>query len=269
MRKTDRFLLRLRLCLLIMSLLVSFNLFFPSGDEQPRITFKEKVKSFSKVKEGTKLRHDFVFTNTGNAPLIIKRVTSSCGCMAALASEDKIMPGKEGKINAQFDTRGYFGQVTKQIYVESNDPGEPQIVLEIQADIEVPPSPRIELNIYNYEAGLILTGEEVPVSLKVSNKGELDLQFELTHRTATFLAGNKKMSGPIKVGPGKSQEIVIRLPTNNRSGPLREYVLIKSNDPLRSTISLYISGYIITFEQLKELFQKYRLLIEKKDFLLP
>ncbi len=272
MRRVKNFIALWRFCLLLILLLlnfnflISFNLFLSLGEDLPRISFKETVKSFPKVKEGTILRHDFFFSNIGNAPLIIKRITTSCGCTAALASEDKIMPGKEGKISVQFNTRGYFGQVTKQIYVESNDPVEPHKVLEIQAEIEVPPSPKIELNVYNYEAGLILAGEDVPVNIKVSNKGELDLRFELTHRQATFFLENKKISGPVKLAPGKSQEIIIRLPTENRSGMLREYVLIKSNDPLRSTLSLYISGYIITLDQLKDLFQKYRHLIEKKDF---
>lgn len=251
--------------LLFLILLTGFNFLFSIVAEQPRITFKETVKSFTKVKEGTKLRYEFVFTNTGNAPLLIKRVTTSCGCTAALVSEDRIMPGKEGRISVQFDTRGYFGQVIKQIYVESNDPVEPTKVLEIQAEIEVPPSPRLELDVYNYEAGLILSGEDLPVKIRISNKGELDLQVEFSHRQATFFVGEKKMTGPLKIGPGRSQEIIIRLPTDNRTGMLREYVLIKSNDPLRSTVSVYISGYIVSMEQLKELFQKYRHLLEKKE----
>jgi hypothetical protein len=251
--------------LLLLIFLTGFSFLFSSAAEQPRITFKETVKSFSKVKEGTKLHHEFVFTNTGNAPLLIKRVTTSCGCTAALVSEEKILPGKEGRISVQFDTRGYFGQVTKQIYVESNDPVEPTKVLEIQAEIEVPPSPRLELDVYNYDAGLILSGEELPVKIRVSNKGELDLQVEFSHRQATFFAGEKKITGPLKIGPGRSQEIIIRLSTDNRTGMLREYVLLKSNDPLRSTVSVYISGYIVSMEQLKELFQKYRHLLEKKE----
>lgn len=251
-----------RLWLIPLLIWISFQLAFAS--EQPRMTFKEKVKTFSKVKEGTKLRHEFVFTNTGKAPLLIKRVTTSCGCTAALLSEDKIMPGKEGKISVEFDTRGYFGQVTKQIYVESNDPIEPHQVLEIQADIEMPPSPKIELNIYNYEAGLILAGENLEAKIIVTNKGELDLQVEFTHRQATFQVGNKNLTGPMKIGPSKSQEVIIKLPTENRTGLLREYILIKSNDPVRSTLSLYISGYVISLDQLKVLFQKYRHLLEKK-----
>ncbi len=264
MRRPKSFLF-LGFFLLMAILLISFNLFFPSAIDQPKITFKETIKSFPKVKEGTKLRHEFVFTNTGNAPLIIKRVTTSCGCAAALASEDKIMPGKEGKIRVQFDTRGYSGQVTKQVYVESNDPVEPHKVLEIQAEIEVPPSPRIELNVYNYEAGLILAGDEVPVNIKVSNKGELDLQLELTHRAASFYSDNKKLSGPVKSCIlAKARKLSSVCPPIIAREMLREYVLIKSNDPLRSTISLYISGYIITLEQLKDLFHKYRHLIDKE-----
>jgi hypothetical protein len=42
-----------------------------------------------------------------------------------------------------------------------------------------------------------------------------------------------------------------------RTGLLREYVMIKSNDKRRPTLSLYLSGYSVTTKQLKELFKKY------------
>jgi len=256
-----------RLLLVIFMLVASASFGFMGTAEQPRIAFKETVRRWDKVKEGTKLKHDFIFTNVGQAPLVIKRVTTSCGCTAALVSEDHIPPGKEGKISVEFDTRGYFGSVIKQVYVESNDPVEPQKTLEIQAEIEVPPSPRLELDVYNYEAGLALAGEDIQAKIKISNRGELDLRVEFVHRNASFSAGDKPISGAIKIGPGKTQEVWVRLPTENRSGMLREYVLIKSNDPLRSTVSLYISGYIVSLEQLRELFQKYRHLLDKKDSL--
>ncbi len=52
--------------------------------------------------------------------------------------------------------------------------------------------------------------------------------------------------------------VEIKIPTQTRMGVVREYILIKSNDPMRSTLSLYVSGYIITKEQLKELFARYK-----------
>jgi hypothetical protein len=39
---------------------------------------------------------------------------------------------------------------------------------------------------------------------------------------------------------------------------LREYVLLKTNDPQRPNLSLYVSGYIVTRAQLKELFRKHK-----------
>ena len=46
---------------------------------------------------------------------------------------------------------------------------------------------------------------------------------------------------------------------------LRDYVLVKSNDPVRSTLSIYISRYVITKQDLKALFNKYRKELDKQD----
>lgn len=225
---------------------------------QPKIKFKEEARNFGKVKQGQVLAHEFVFTNEGDATLVIQNVSTTCGCTAALASEEKIAPGKEGKIEVKFDTRGYGGQISKLIYVDSNDPGAPRKSLEVSVDIEIPPAPKIDLNPYNYDAGLIVEGEEVRANLKIMNKGELELRAEFNHRNATYYVGGKPAPVPLKVAAGKETDVEIRIPSQNRMGVVREYVLIKSNDPMRSTLSLYVSGYIITKEQLKELFAKYK-----------
>ena len=90
------------------------------------------------------------------------------------------------------------------------------------------------------------------------NKGELELRLEFNHRNATYDVGGKPAPVPLKLASGKETVVLIRIPVQTRTGAVREYVLIKSNDPLRSTLSLYISGYVITKEELKELFQKYK-----------
>lgn len=228
------------------------------GSGEPKIKFKENVWDFGKVKQGEVLSHEFVFANEGDATLVIQKVSTSCGCTAALASADKIQPGKEGRIEIKFDTRGYGGQVRKLVYVDSNDPSEGHRQLEIAADIEIPPSPRIELDPYNFDAGLVVEGEEIKANLTVMNKGELELKVEFNHRNATFLSGGKPAPIPLKIGAGKEVAVEVRIPTQSRSGVVREYVLIKSNDPMRATLSLYMSGYIISKEQLKELFNRYK-----------
>jgi len=225
---------------------------------RPKIKFKETAWNFGKVKQGEVLSHEFVFTNEGDATLVIQKVSTSCGCTAALVSADKIQPGKEGRVEIKFDTRGYGGPVSKLIYVDSNDPDEAHRQLEVAAEIEIPPSPKIDLDPYNYDAGLAVEGEEIKANLRVLNKGELELKVEFNHRSATFLSGGKPVSVPLKIAAGKEVTVEVRIPTQNKTGVVREYILIKSNDPLRTTLSMYLSGYIISREKLKELFDRYR-----------
>jgi hypothetical protein len=225
---------------------------------QPKIKFKETVWDFGQVKQGAVLSHEFTLTNEGNATLVIQKVSTSCGCTAALVSADKIQPGKEGRIEVKFDTRGYGGKVRKLIYVDTNAAGGAHSQLEVAADVETPPSARIELSPYNYDAGLIVAGEEIEAKLKIVNKGELELRVEFNHRTATFQSGGKPVSVPLKIAAGKEATVEVGVPTQNRTGVIREYVLVKSNDPMRSTLSMYLSGYIISREQLKQLFNRYK-----------
>jgi len=238
-----------------------FFLFFSDlalGAGQPRIKFKETAWDFGKVKQGEVLSHEFVFTNEGDAPLLIQKVSTSCGCTAALVSAEKVQPGKDGRIEVKFDTRGYGGQVKKLVYVDSNDPNEPHWQLEVVADIEVPPSPRIDLDPFNCDVGLVVEGEEIKANLKIMNKGELELRVEFNHRNAAFLSGGKPAPTPLKIAAGKEAAVEVRIPSQNRNGVVREYVLIKSNDPMRATLSMYLSGYVISREQLKDLFNRYK-----------
>jgi hypothetical protein len=39
---------------------------------------------------------------------------------------------------------------------------------------------------------------------------------------------------------------------------LRDYVLVKSNDPIRASLSIYISRYVVSKKDLKDLFNKYK-----------
>lgn len=225
---------------------------------QPKINFKETSWDFGRVKQGDLLSHEFVFSNAGDATLVIQKVTTTCGCTAALLSEDKIAPGKEGMVEVKFDTRGYGGKVNKILFVDSNDPKQARQQLQITADIETPPAPRIELEPYNYDAGLVVEDDGIIASLKVLNKGEKELDVEFNHRNATYTSGGKPVSLPLKIAAGKEVTVEVRIPTRDRTGVVREYLLIKSNDPMRTTLSFYITGYIISKEKLRELFERYK-----------
>ncbi len=222
-----------------------------------KIKFVKEKHDFGKVEEGKVLTYSFKFKNVGDAPLTIKNVTTTCGCTAAVVKGKKLAPGKEGEIKITFNTTGYGGNVDKYIYVDTNDPAAPQKQLTVSAAIDVPPAPLIELDNYTLDLGLILDTESIETQTKIKNSGELELLVEFVHKDAQFYQGDKQVKSRISVAAGKSVDITIKMPARERTGLLREYVMIKSNDKRRPTLSLYLSGYSVTTKQLKELFKKY------------
>ena len=60
----------------------------------------------------------FEFKNTGDAPLIITNVQSTCGCTVPTKPTEPIMPGKTGKIDVKYNMNP--GPIRKTITVESN-----------------------------------------------------------------------------------------------------------------------------------------------------
>ena len=88
---------------------------------QPKIEFKDKDNTidygnvYKDVDSGLRV---FVFTNTGDAPLIITNVQSTCGCTVPSKPTDPIMPGKTGEISVKYNMNP--GPIRKTISVESN-----------------------------------------------------------------------------------------------------------------------------------------------------
>jgi hypothetical protein len=243
-----------------LAFVLSGNLCF--ADKGPKIQFKELKWDFGNKKQGEVLKHTFRFENVGDESLVIHRVRTSCGCAAAIISKKELNPGEKGEIQVKFDTRGYYGEQNKYIYVESNDPSESVKQLMISASIEVPPSPKIELDSYNKDLGLVLEGEELRTEFNIRNKGELELTVTPFHKDAEFFIKGRKLSPPLKVVAGKTEQVEVRIPARTKKGLVREFVRLQSNDPMRPTLSLYLVAYSVSKEQLKDLFEKYRTILD-------
>ncbi|MEO4005157.1 MULTISPECIES: DUF1573 domain-containing protein [unclassified Flavobacterium] len=87
----------------------------------PKIEFKAKDNTIDYgivTKEGDNGIRSFEFKNTGDAPLIITNVQSTCGCTVPSKPTEPIMPGKTGKIDVKYNMNP--GKISKTITVESN-----------------------------------------------------------------------------------------------------------------------------------------------------
>jgi hypothetical protein len=88
--------------------------------EGPQMDFKFTDHNFGDLQEGPKANVDFVFTNTGNKPLILTDVKASCGCTTPDWPKEPIMPGQTSKIKVEYNTQGRPGEFTKSITITSN-----------------------------------------------------------------------------------------------------------------------------------------------------
>lgn len=90
------------------------------NQQQPEFSFESESHDFGKIEEGTVAETDFVFTNTGEAPLIISNASGSCGCTVPEWPREPIAPGETGKIHVRFDSSNKPGQQTKQVKLNAN-----------------------------------------------------------------------------------------------------------------------------------------------------
>ena len=101
----------------------------------PAIEFEKTSHDFGVVDEGDELETTFSFENTGNAPLEIERVMSSCGCAAGQPSQSILMPGDKATIDLYFDTSNRSGTNSVGVSMVTNDPARETIRLELTAEI--------------------------------------------------------------------------------------------------------------------------------------
>ena len=81
--------------------------------------FEQETIDYGKIIKGSEGERTFVFTNVGDAPLIIQSIKSSCGCTVPKKPENPIMPGEKGEIKVSYDTKR-IGGFSKQITILSN-----------------------------------------------------------------------------------------------------------------------------------------------------
>ncbi len=83
------------------------------------ITFEKEVHDYGTIEKGGDPECTFVFTNTGNEPLIITKAKGSCGCTVPEWPKEPIAPGAKSAIKVKYDTNR-VGPINKTVTITSN-----------------------------------------------------------------------------------------------------------------------------------------------------
>ncbi|PKN97499.1 MAG: hypothetical protein CVU42_15780 [Chloroflexi bacterium HGW-Chloroflexi-4] len=128
----------IRITLLFLLILLT-GILTACGGKAPQISIEPALQDL-----GTQPQQliDLVYTvkNTGNADLVIEKVSVSCECTTAELEKNTIPPGESAELRVKFDPAedNLFGDIQRIIYLRSNDPEKPEAEAEFRVTIHKP-----------------------------------------------------------------------------------------------------------------------------------
>ena len=108
----------------ILSILTVFIITL-SAIAQPRLSSNKETHNFGQIEWKHPVTVEYTITNTGDKPLVLTNVTTSCACSVADWTKKPIAPGEKGTVSATFDAKA-LGHFEKTIGIYSN--AQPSLV---------------------------------------------------------------------------------------------------------------------------------------------
>jgi Flp pilus assembly protein TadD len=103
----------------------------------PSIYFPEDSWDFGEIAPDELPTHIFKYKNIGDEVLIIKGTKVSCeSCIEPVISNEELNPGEESELEITVNSLDMIGRFSKRIYVESNDPVNPQVAVTVSGFIK-------------------------------------------------------------------------------------------------------------------------------------
>jgi hypothetical protein len=112
---------------------------------RPQIALETEKLALGAVVNGEIIVRDVTVYNRGAAVLTVAAVSTSCGCTSATLEPMTIPAGGSGVLHIEFDSGAHgpelTGELIRQVFIASDDPERPEVVLEIEAEILPPAGP--------------------------------------------------------------------------------------------------------------------------------
>jgi len=108
----------------------------------PDLVLGEQSVDLGEVTNGQIRTFETGVDNGGRGDLVIEAVTTSCGCTTATVDPMTIGPGETGKLTVKYDSGAhgpeFTGTVVRQVFIDSNDPDQPEIEFRFTAEVVAP-----------------------------------------------------------------------------------------------------------------------------------
>lgn len=108
---------------------------FASKEKTPNISVNPTHVDFGEiVQSGGTVSAKVVVTNTGREPLVINRISTSCGCTSAKMDQSDLSAGESREMTITFDPMAHpdeSGPIVRAVYLQTSDPDEPEIQIDV------------------------------------------------------------------------------------------------------------------------------------------
>lgn len=229
------------------------------------LVFDKKSHNFGSVfSNETALSAKYTFTNNGSNPLFINDVDASCGCTNPRVTKDTVYPGESASVFAEFNPTGFFGQVTKYVYLRGNFTDDYQVELQFVAEVQSEYSPAkdqpyhkgqfgyLVLEKTDFSWGNILSTSKFTDTLKLINDGYHDITISKMVSLSQFATIRNL---PLTVAPGTKSFLLLDLDLTDIDtvGSIHRYIQFATNDRFfpQKEIS-YSFNAVIDFTKMKK-----------------
>ena len=197
----------------------------------PTVSVPRPEHDFGTIYQGETVRHVFSFTNSGNAPLVIEKLSSSCGCTAALASAKSLAPGESGEIQSSFDSTRFRGAISKSIYLYTNDPAQPMVQLQLKGNVRE----EVSLDPQSVNFGSVAPKRTVRSTVTLVNQGPREVRLDGLETTAPELSA--RLAAQV-IPPGGKTSVELTLTPKPGQPRFSGYVLFKAEGTIRHDLRI-------------------------------
>jgi len=201
------------------------------GGYAQSLSFGEDFHNFGTLnKSSPNVEHTFQFRNTGDKPLQIEKVKTSCGCTSPKWPKEPVKPGEKGEIKVVFSPAGQSGFFQKNITVKTTNNKVHYLMIEGIVQDKEKAKARAKQTL-PYKAGAMqfntnqLTFGDVrnqssdSAFLTVFNGAEYPLTIKKLEGSGAFSIANM----PITFQPGEKRKIKVNYSTRGVHGAQQSY----------------------------------------------
>jgi hypothetical protein len=209
----------------------------------PHIEFLASEQHLGKMEQNTSKQTTFHFVNSGDAPLVINKTETTCGCTLARATTGAIPPGGSGQVDVTFESRIAFGEVSKPVTIHSNA-DNPVVVLTIKAFV------RTDLYIPKFiQFGAVKRDATLERTIEATGEEGVGFEIVRVETDAPFLRASFEEIPP-DPEMGKKYAIRVVMSPGAPPGALTRKVLLHTNLASKPVIEVpvyaAVSGYLAT-----------------------